>query len=396
MTVSADMSRSGALRGVGLRSAGGWRAGGFTLIEIAIAMVFLTLLAALAWPMLASRITKAELPDSADRIRSTLFMTRSAAVMEHRRHRVRFEPGEQQPIIEYEVDPIRRFGEWERVKVKWAEEPALLGNVQVHEVRIGRPFWTRPLADTDRPEDMEEAAEEELLALEGGETGYEGLAMLSPEAGMEDAEIDELRPPIVFEVDGSSDWATLYLARIEPEDELPEEEPQLWIVLDGRTAVARIHEKISEDTLADPDFYVARAKLELPDTVDLENLTLATSSAEPLAGVFGGDTAGGGSVTDQFTGSGAEDLLAGASGGMSHGGDSGGGISENGRRTGRRGDDGDGSGESNGSDDSDMDESDREAMNKLEEALANSDMSDAEKDEIRRMFQESLNEPSGR
>ncbi|MCZ6682781.1 MAG: hypothetical protein O7B26_06320 [Planctomycetota bacterium] len=42
-----------------------------------------------------------------------------------------------------------------------------------------------------------------------------------------------------------------------------------------------------------------------------------------------------------------------------------------------------------------MNESDREAMDKLEEALANSDMSDAEKDEIRQMFEEALRDQSG-
>ena len=295
-----------------LRSARtGYRMPGLTLIELAITMGLVVLLASIAWPLMSGRITKAELPDSADRIRSMLFMARSGAVMEHRRHRVRFEPGEQQPIIEYEVDPIREPGVWEPLTAKWTEEPVLLGDVQVHEVEIGRPFWTRPLAATDRPEDLEEEAEEESLTGDA-ESGLEEMALLWPEAGMEDVEIDENRPSIIFEVDGSSDWATLYLARVDPEDELLEEEPQLWIVLDGRTAVARIQEKIDEATLADPDFYVAREDLELPDTVDLDNLTLTTSSEEPLASVFAGDPSGGRTTTEQFTGSGAEGMPAGA------------------------------------------------------------------------------------
>ena len=70
MTGWAATSRSGSSGGVGMRSSRGRRAGGFTLLELAIAMVLLGLLAALAWPMMASRITKAEMPDSADRIRS--------------------------------------------------------------------------------------------------------------------------------------------------------------------------------------------------------------------------------------------------------------------------------------------------------------------------------------
>ncbi len=398
-----------------LRSARtGYRLPGLTLIELAITMGLVVLLASIAWPLMSGRITKAELPDSADRIRSMLFMARSGAVMEHRRHRVRFEPGEQQPIIEYEVDPIREPGVWEPLTAKWTEEPVLLGDVQVHEVEIGRPFWTRPLAATDRPEDLEEEAEEESLTGDV-ESGLEEIALLSPEAGMEDVEIDENRPSIIFEVDGSSDWATLYLARVDPEDELLEEEPQLWIVLDGRTAVARIQEKIDDATLADPDFYVAREDLELPDTVDLDNLTLA-SSDDPLGQVTSGFQGSDRTTTEFMTESEAAERFAGASGtggrnGDSRGGFSNGGLSEDGRRTGRGGADGrrgggdgsdagsgdgtgDGTGDSNGSDTSDMDESNREAMSKLEEALANSDLSDAEKDEIRRMFEEALRDQS--
>ncbi|MCZ6698155.1 MAG: hypothetical protein O7D94_04410 [Planctomycetota bacterium] len=392
----------------------GYRLPGLTLIELAITMGLVVLLASIAWPLMSGRITKAELPDSADRIRSMLFMARSGAVMEHRRHRVRFEPGEQQPIIEYEVDPIREPGVWEPLTAKWTEEPVLLGDVQVHEVEIGRPFWTRPLAATDQPEDLEEEAEEALLTGDA-ESGLEEMALLWPDAGMEDVEIDENRPSIIFEVDGSSDWATLYLARVDPEDELLEEEPQLWIVLDGRTAVARIQEKIDEATLADPDFYVAREDLELPDTVDLDNLTLATSSEEALVQVTSGFQGSDRTTTEFMTESEAAERFAGASGtdrrnGDSRGGFSNGGLSEDGRRTGRGGADGgrgesggdgsgagsgDGSGDSNGSDPSDMNEANREAMSKLEEALANSDMSDAEKAEIRRMFEEALRDQSG-
>ncbi|MCZ6815507.1 MAG: hypothetical protein O7F76_02275 [Planctomycetota bacterium] len=383
---------------------------GLTLIELAITMGLVVLLASIAWPLMSGRITQAELPDSADRIRSMLFMARSGAVMEHRRHRVRFEPGEQQPIIEYEVDPIREPGVWEPLTAKWTEEPVLLGDVQVHEVEIGRPFWTRPLAATDQPEDLEEEAEEALLTGDA-ESGLEEMALLWPDAGMEDVEIDEYRPSIIFEVDGSSDWATLYLARVDPEDELLEEEPQLWIVLDGRTAVARIQKKIDEATLADPDFYVAREDLELPDTVDLDNLTLATSSEEALVQGTSGFQGSDRTTTEFMTESEAEERFAGASGtdrrnGDSRGGFSNGGLSEDGRRTGRGGADGGrgesggdgsgaGSGDSNGSDPSDMNEANREAMSKLEEALANSDMSDAEKAEIRRMFEEALRDQSG-
>lgn len=403
----------------------GFQARGFTLIELAIAMSLVVLLAAIAWPLISDRITKAELPDSADRIRSMLVMTRSSAVMEHRRHRVRFEPGKQQPIIEYEVDPLRELGTWEPVSAAWSKEPVLLGDVQVHEVQIGRPVWTQPLASTDRPEDAGKDAQQEANNPPDRNTGQADITLLSPDAGMEDVEIDEDRPPIVFEVDGSSDWATLYLARVAPEDELKEEENQLWVVLDGRTAVARIQQKIDKETLADPEFYIARETLELPNTVDLQNLSLTSSSEEPDANVHTMDMTTGQSITELTTKTDVGGMLADTAGmnrrdGNSLGGTSGGtsnaGPPQNGRRTGRRGADGnvDGSrtGDRNGrrgdrqgekkdlaaetsANESGLDQAAQDQMSKLEEALADSDMSEADKDEIRKMFEQSLRDHSG-
>ncbi|MFQ5423307.1 MAG: Tfp pilus assembly protein FimT/FimU [Phycisphaerae bacterium] len=277
------------------------RVRGFTLIELAIALSLLVLLGTIAWPALRGRIKAAELPDSADRIRSMLFMVRSQAVMEHRRYRVRFEPEAQQPIIEYEVDPIRDPGTWEPVRAGWVEDRMLLGDVQVHEVQLGRPIWTRPLSENDQPgEQLDDPNSQE----EPADSQLDEVLLTPSATAMDDLEIDENRPPIVFEVDGSSDWAVLMLARVKPEDELEEETKQLWAVLDGRTGLAKIREKITEDQLADPDFYIARAKLELPDTVDLDNLTL-TATDGPIDSGGGdelklGNTGPGGGGSDSF------------------------------------------------------------------------------------------------
>ena len=126
------------------------RVRGFTLIELAIALSLLVLLGAIAWPALRGRIKAAELPDSADRIRSMLFMVRSQAVMEHRRYRVRFAPEVQKPIIEYEADPIRETGVGEPGKAGWGEEPMLPGDVQAPEVKRGCTVWTQHLSEHDQ------------------------------------------------------------------------------------------------------------------------------------------------------------------------------------------------------------------------------------------------------
>jgi type II secretory pathway pseudopilin PulG len=251
-----------------------FRAGAFTLLEIVVVLSLLALLAALAWPNLQGRITAAELPQSAEQLRSALYMTRSEAVMEHRRFRLRFVPGEQQPLIEWEPDPIQYPGVFEPAKRPWAKEPVLLADVQVHRVTFGRPEWTLPLSTTSQ--DEQELAKEEKKRLE--QTDEEKIqeqkflrgALMNGDGDKED---DEYRPMVVFGPDGSTEWATFVVARLDPEEELLEEMEQVWVVLDGRTGLATIREQVTEEQLADPEFYVAREKLELPDDLDVDDLT---------------------------------------------------------------------------------------------------------------------------
>lgn len=270
------------------------RAPAFTLIEILIALTLLGLLTVLAWPTMQSRITSMELPESASRLQSLLYMTRSSAMMEHRRHRLRFEPGTQQPLVEYEPDPILSPGAFVEVPADWAREPVLQEDVQVHEIRVDRPIWLRALSENEDIETIRK--EEERLReerLDGGQT--EGIIADERFAGSgpnDEAEIDETRPMILFEPDGSADWATIILASVPPEETLDEEAPQLWIVLDGRTGLAKIQEAITEEQLSDPTFYVAREKLELPDQTSTDDLTLNIS--DPSAGNDGFEDGRGG------------------------------------------------------------------------------------------------------
>ncbi|MBN2560838.1 MAG: hypothetical protein JXQ75_07905, partial [Phycisphaerae bacterium] len=187
----------------------------------------LVLLASISWPAMESQMRASEMPDSADRLRSTLFMARSEAVMQHRRHRIRFLPEQQQPLIEYEPDPVHHPGVFEPVEEGWAKEPVLLAEVQIHEVRLGRPVWTKPLPRDGNPDELR-AEDQELEGAEerDEEQRREEAEFLNGVLADEIEEVDENRPMIVFEVDGSSDWVTLILARVDPEEELEEEEPQ--------------------------------------------------------------------------------------------------------------------------------------------------------------------------
>jgi len=346
----------------------------FTLLEILVVLGILTLLTSIAWPVLESQIKAAELPESADRILSMLFMTRCEAVMEHRRHRIRFDPEHQQPFIEIESDPIRRPGEFDTITSGWAVEPILLGDVQVHEVRLGRPVWTMSLATTD---DADEVEEEAGLGFEqeSEDEEREREAFLSNVAADEDIEVDENRLMIVFEADGSSEWATLVLARIDPEDELEEEEPQLWVLLDGRTGLSTERDNVTEEELADSDFFVDRQKLEPADLLGVDGLSF------DVADSFGAEGAAGGAGEDPFA-----DLLGDFAGDPGDPGEAGGesssaigtagtGAPEIGDRRPTRG----ASGE---------EEARQDSLAELEEKLSASDYTEEEKEQIRKWYRE--------
>lgn len=253
----------------------------FTLLEILLVLGLLVILSIFAWPLMESQIAAAELPESAARVRETLYMTRSAAMLEHRRHRVRFAPGEQQPIVEVELDPLYEPGVWTPVTYPWTKEPILLSEAQVHEIQPGRPVYLKPVSATedanskDAQKDAQRDASLDLQVTQGEQIGSVSIA-----SGNDEAELDEKRPPIVFETDGSSDWATIIISDLRPEEALEEEIPQLWVVLDGRTGLAVVREQVTEQQLSDPDFYVQKEKLELPETTTPDDLSLTISTDE--------------------------------------------------------------------------------------------------------------------
>ncbi len=272
-------------------------AAAFTLVEVLVVLGLLVLLAGISWPVLESQITASELPESADRLCSALFMARSEAVLENRRYRIRFTEEAQQPLIERESDPIRFPGVFEPVTAAWAAEPILLSDVQVHHVVLGQPAWTKPLSRVDDAAALKQ--EQKELEEEDDSTKRERQRLLRG-LTVDDAEgEEETRPAIVFESDGSAEWATLVLSRLTPEDKLEETTPQLWVVLDGRTGLARVRQMITEEQLSDPEFYVEWEKLDLPDTVDISDLSFDIGEEQMAGGesdldseVPGGDEQG--------------------------------------------------------------------------------------------------------
>lgn len=247
------------------------RAPAFTLVEVLITLSLLVLLASIAWPAMQSQITASQLPESAERVRSALAMARCEAVMEHRRFRIRFAKGDQQPKIEYESDPINKPGVYEASTADWVHESLLLADVQVHDIQPGRPVYLQALSTTTDPDAARKQAEKVQQDKQEREQLRAGFGQGAQKQETED---DPLRPAIIFEPDGSvDDWATLILARVRSEDTLEEDQPQTWIVLDGRTGLATVREKVTEEQLSDSKFYVQREKLELPKTANIDDLS---------------------------------------------------------------------------------------------------------------------------
>lgn len=346
----------------------------FTLLEILIVLSLLVVLSIFAWPLMQTQITAAKLPESAARIRETLYMTRSAAMLEHRRHRVRFAPGAQQPAVEIEIDPIYQPGIWVPVAYPWTKEPMMLDDAQVHDIQPGRPAYLKPVSASEGADS--EAAKDDSqrdLSLEYKVTQGEQIGSVSIASGNDEAEFDEKRPPIVFETDGSSDWATIIVSDVAPEAALEEETPQLWVVLDGRTGLANVRDQVTQEQLADPEFYIQKEKLELPETTAPEDLSLTISTDEQgqlIDPASAASLAGGQQGTD-------DQGLSKLQGGMPDPNALPQDPSQS--QLAPNGDTGQPAEQP----------SEQQLMDDLEKELANSDLSEEEKDEIRKNFQNS-------
>jgi len=307
-------------------------AGGFTLLELVLVIGLMVLLASFAWPALRTRFERSQLPESGDQLRSLLVLTRAQAMLDNRRYRIRFAPNERQPIVEWEKDPFSAPGKYEPVKADWTAEDRLMGDVQVHEIRPGRPDYTLPLDDERSKEDQTEQGDFlEVSDQEAGALDSTEVNVPPPSDTTADAPIDEKRPLLVFEPDGSSDWATIILANVEPEKPLEESAEQIWIEIDGRTGLASIRPPLTEQEMADESLRIPRSKLRPPEVAFGKDLAITAVTQQqtggdagmtnvPGAGAGGFQTGGG---TPQIPGGAASlDALSKLAGGQLPGGDS--------------------------------------------------------------------------
>ncbi|MBX3394183.1 MAG: prepilin-type N-terminal cleavage/methylation domain-containing protein [Phycisphaerae bacterium] len=289
------------------------RRAGFTLIEILVAIFLLAILAGLSWPLLQNQIVASELPESAAQMRDTLFLARTEAMKENRRVRVRFAPNEQHPYFEIENDPIQFPGVWEPLQATWAQDSPLLGEVHVHTIELGRPVFLKPISFDETTDSAKKDSDKQ----EGNANSADSEVTIPAITSMnEDVELDDRRPIILFEPSGSTDWATLKVTKVALDRELTEDDPQHWIILDGRTGLAYLRDPVTEEQLADETFYVKRENLEMPTDADASDLSFGLPDQAAAAGGGSGGFGGGGGFGTGGVGAGAGGFGAGAGRGV--------------------------------------------------------------------------------
>jgi len=194
----------------------------FTLIEVLLVLSLLALLTGWVAPVFFGELERRKLTESASQFRSLLVITRAHAMSTGKRFRIWWDEEEQQPIVEYEPEPIDGPDEFVAYEAEWAADEILLGGVYCHEVRLGRPVYLE-IIDEDQ---------EGMFDSDG------------------EFEQEELRPEVVFDPTGQVEWATFVLADAELGEMLEDTERTL-VVLDGRTGGVSIRAPLSEEEFAE-------------------------------------------------------------------------------------------------------------------------------------------------
>jgi len=212
----------------------------YTLMEVALVMAILVAIAGFVIPNFTRDLEAQRLPGSARKLRSLLTLVRANAAFDGLRYRIRFpredeeDPmgGTRQPIIEREDDPLEAPEEFNVVTTPWAVGNTLLKGVWCSEVRLGRPTIDKLLEREDRSE-LDELFQDEF------------------------EDFDPLKPPLIVEPDGTSEWAVFVLTDAEegtPIEALDDFEDTdafklIEVIMDGETGLTYLQRPFYEEEL---------------------------------------------------------------------------------------------------------------------------------------------------
>lgn len=196
--------------------------GGFTFLEVILAILLLALLLALAMPRVGGHLAATGLPESGERLRSLIHLTRAAAMRDGTRYRLSFpgapdpddpnaerfvevSPEPQQPIVQREHDPVNKPGEFVDANLNYDVGHILVGGVRCIAVRLGMPSFD---VNPNSP--------------------FAGPAVDAIEAPMD---------TVTFYPDGTCDWATFTLTNLGFEEDIGEQHIVriMSVIVDGRT-----------------------------------------------------------------------------------------------------------------------------------------------------------------
>jgi prepilin-type N-terminal cleavage/methylation domain-containing protein len=205
---------------------------GFTLLELLLVIALMVILAGFVLPSFWGSLRAEALPTSARDLRSLIYVTRANAMLDGLRYRIRFpEPGEMedparehQPLVEVEALPIEEPGQFPEVRASWARDAVLEANVRCVKLLPGMP---------------------KML-----EDRFDGASQLG---GEEDAQRDLWEVSLVIEPDGTAEWATFLLVRLDDptvdDEEAIEAAPKLNVMVDGRTGQVWVQRPLSDEEM---------------------------------------------------------------------------------------------------------------------------------------------------
>lgn len=233
---------------------------GFTIIEMVLVIALLLLLSSLVVPVFTGELERRRLNDSIEQLQNAIAITRAHAMNDGLRYRLRWPEEEAyeealesgktlQPVIEVEAKPLEEPGEFTPVKELWAQVEPLHSGIQVTEVRLGRPKTAEELIrEEEERERLEMVAEGvDKMFEDDEEDAVEKLFGGGvDEAGTEE-EKDPTRPAVVFDSDGTVEWATIFLTNGEETDE---GEFRTWeVIIDGRTGKVGWRRSLTEEEI---------------------------------------------------------------------------------------------------------------------------------------------------
>ncbi|MFH0980612.1 MAG: prepilin-type N-terminal cleavage/methylation domain-containing protein [Planctomycetota bacterium] len=216
---------------------------GFTLLEVLLVLGLLAVVTAAVVPNLLGQLTGERLPKSARHLRALAQLTRANAMLDGKRYRLRFpreneldsEGTDVQPIIECEEEPFQAPGVYVPVTSPWTRGETLLEGVWCVKVHLDKPTVEQLLANLDDVQAELDKKEKEQ------DPFYQEFI----------EEFEEDYPPLVFEPDGTSEWATFVVAEAprDADERTLADAKRIEVIYDGLTGLVWLQRPFYEEEL---------------------------------------------------------------------------------------------------------------------------------------------------